>query len=330
MAEPRYKIKELRITDKEFFKECSKEELRVLVALIERGCSDPGELSAAAGVSRSRALSTLTLLEAEGVAARLESTEKDNGEKAPLINVINEESKYRQNEIDETPAIEVAGSLRDENLAMTIEEVARIMGKATLATADVRYISELYTKLGLSPEYITTLAAYLGDGKNLTGHRLRGEAERLHSQDISTLEELERYIKEQGERVAAEIEIKRVLGIYNRNLTDTERSLFRKWTEEYLYSVEIIRLAFDKTVLGTGGSLSMPYMDKIIEGWHEAGCKTVSECIALSERKKPTPEEKPDRRRRSKTAPEKPRYGDFDTDEAFRAALSRSFTDENN
>ena len=202
------------------------------------------------------------------------------------------------------------------------------MGKAALPTTDVKHITHLYSALALSPEYIISLAAYLSGKGKLTGYMLRHEAEKLTERDVSTLEELERYIKDRDEEIAAEWEIRRAIGIYNRNLTATERKYFKKWTEEFGYSTAIIRHALDLTVSGTGGNISLPYMDKIISSWHEAGCKTVLECTQHSESTKPAPETKK-ARRASKTEAPKPRYGDFDTDEAFKAALARSFSDDN-
>ena len=70
-------------------------------------------------------------------------------------------------------------------------------------------------------------------------------------------------------------------------------------------------------------------MDKVLTVWHEAGCKTVEECRALAASEKAKAEK--DRadsqaaRKKSKTEPEKPRYGDFDINDAFKAALERSY-----
>jgi DNA replication protein DnaD len=71
-------------------------------------------------------------------------------------------------------------------------------------------------------------------------------------------------------------------------------------------------------------------MDKILTEWHEAGCKTLEECRAHEEKNKADRREayKPKTKPREKEKPKPPRYGSFDVDEAFRAALKRSFSDD--
>ena len=325
MAELTYRITDKKPTDSPSFKEASVQELRALIALMESGSLTLSEICERAMISESRCRSAVALWEAEGLLTTHPCNE--SGENTTYINIIDDPSSYAKRDTNEISAIETAELIRDENLAMLIEECTVLMGKATLATRDVKFITELYCDLSLSPEYLIALAAYLKDKGKLTGANLKYEAQRLVEKDINTVEELDRYIKNAEKSNGEEWEIRRIIGIYNRNLTDTERETFRRWTEEYCYSTEIISLAFDKTVAGTGGNVSLPYMDKILSGWHEAGCKTVSDCKAHSEATKPEKGEK--RKRVSKSEAPKPRYGDFDTDEALRAALARSFTDDN-
>ena len=325
MADLTYRITNKKPTEADSFLDASADELRVLLALIESGSLTISEIAKKVGVSEPRCRSAVALWEAEGLVSGDPCNE--NSENTDYIRVIDDPSSYAKRDTAQLTSLETAELIRDENLAMLIEECTILMDKATLATVDVKNITELYTTLALSPEYVIALAAYLKDKGKLTGANLRYKAQKLVEKDISTVEELERYIKDAEKSSGEEWEIRRIIGIYNRNLTDTEREAFKKWTEEYRYSTEIISLAFDKTVSGTGGNVSLPYMDKILSGWHEAGCKTLSDCKKHSEATKPEKGER--RKRQSKTEAPKPRYGDFDTDEALRAALARSFTDDN-
>ena len=63
-------------------------------------------------------------------------------------------------------------------------------------------------------------------------------------------------------------------------------------------------------------------MDKILTAWHEAGCKTLAECVAHQGEQKSTAEEP---KRAKKSEAPKLRYGDFDIDDAFQKALNRSY-----
>jgi DnaD/phage-associated family protein len=202
------------------------------------------------------------------------------------------------------------------------------MGKPALTTEDVKNLTALVTQYALSTDYIATLAAYLASKYKLTAVRLRDRAISLVGKGIDNTEALEVYIKDREKQSSSELEFRRLLGIYNRTTTEAERRAFNKWSDEFGYSTAVVGEAYSICVMNTG-SLSVPYMDKVLTVWHEAGCKTVEECRALvaSEKAKADKEktEAPTPRKRSKTEPEKPRYGDFDINDAFKAALERSY-----
>jgi hypothetical protein len=76
----------------------------------------------------------------------------------------------------------------------------------------------------------------------------------------------------------------------------------------------------------------------LLADWHNAGCKTVEECLTRYEEvKRLRTEEEATKRETSGAKPkraraeqkQKPRYGDFDPEAALKMALSRSFFDEN-
>jgi DNA replication protein DnaD len=69
-------------------------------------------------------------------------------------------------------------------------------------------------------------------------------------------------------------------------------------------------------------------MDSVLTSWHEAGCKTVAECKAHSESHKPQKEQATEPKRRAKSAPTPPRYGEFDINTAFDNALKRSYGED--
>lgn len=317
-----YKISPLRVTGTDAFAEASREELRVLLALIE--CCGKFEcvedLAELAAVSKPRCSSALTLWEDSGVI-----TERVDG--APMITEEFEE-RLTKDEIDERPSTEVADSIRDGNLKSAIDECATLMSLATMPTADVKNITALYTQYSLSPEYIVTLAAYLAEVGKLTVRNLCNQAIRLQGTGCDTVEALESYIQNKTAESDSDWEFRRIFGIYNRNLSQSERSYFKKWSEEYGFSVAIVSEAYDKAVLNTqNGRRYMQYMDTVLTAWHNAGCKTVAECLAQSEAEKPK-QEAPEKRQSRREA-EKPRYGDFDVNEAFRLALERSYGKDN-
>lgn len=319
MKNKKFNISLATLTSSDAFSEASREELRVLLALVSsNGAVESTEkLAELAKVSRARTVAALALWEELGVIGE------------GLRTVSEEFNTENEQDVEERTSVDVADSIRDENLASMLVECAALMDKAALSTQEVKIICTLNTEYALSPEYITTLAAHLAAKGKLTAVKLREDGKRLAAKGIDTLESLEQYIIERENESADEWEIRRTLGIYNRNLTASERDYFKKWTGELGYSTSIVALAFDVCVLNTG-KLSCPYMDTLLTSWHKAGCKTIEECRSANASHKAQSDsesEKP-QRKRAKIEPEKPRYGDFNVNEAFKHALSRSFGDD--
>lgn len=323
MSSLKYRVTPLRVIGSTAFAEASKEELRVLIALTELSgnISSVASLAEAAVCSPARCRAALAFWEESGVIST------DDGE--PKI--IDEfEDRLTRGEIDEVPAVKVADSIRDDHLASMIDECARLMNQACLSNSDVKNLTALHTQYALGPEFIVALAAHLVGKGELTVRRLINEAIKLQGKGIDSLEALDEYIIEVERTSGAEWEFRRVLGIYGRNLSASERGYFKRWSEELGYSVGIVSEAYDIAVLNTKHG-DLRYMDKILTAWHEAGCKTVSECRQKIEEEK-TKRQADGRAKggkaRPKAAPETPRYGNFDINEAFNNAVARSFTDD--
>lgn len=317
MTKLNYRVNLLRITSNPAFKEASKEELRALIALTELSGKAEGakELAEAAGISLARCRSALTFWEEAGVIR------EDDG--TPSLTDEFEERLVR-GEIDEVPATEVAESIRNEDLASMIDDCAILLGQACLSNTDIKNLTALNTQYALSPDYIVTLAANLASRGSLTVRRLTGEAIKLAGKGVDNTEALDAYIKSIEESSGAEWEFRRVLGIYGRNLSPSEKGYFRKWAEEFGYSVNIVTEAYDIAALNTKNG-DVRYMDKILTEWHEAGCRTVSECRAKAESDKANLSAERTAKKHTKSKPEAPRYGEFDANDAFAKALERSY-----
>ena len=268
----KYRVSPLRICQNPSFSEASKDELRTMIALIEcdGNMVSAEALAAMAGVSVARCKSALAFWEESGVIAEDDSTPR-----------ITEEFEHRliRGEIDEEPSAQVASDIRDENLASMIDECAAMLGQACLSTGDVKNLTALYTQYKLSPEYIVTLAAHLMAGDRLSVRNLCNQGINLSNNGIIDVESLERYISDKEEGTGAEWEYRRVMGIYGRNLSPSERAYFKKWSKEFGYSTTIVEAAYDIAVLNTkSGRGDIRYMDSVLTAWFEAGCRTVSEC----------------------------------------------------
>ena len=284
MTELTFRVNLEGITDLECFKEASKDEFKILIAILS-GNGSPvtaEELSEKLGISVPRVKACITLFKESGVLIECDDT--------PLAEVEYEfEPSKKDKEKARDTKEEVARSIRENDLYEMNCDIERILEK-TLETREIERITSLYTKKGLSPEYILTLSAFLKDRRQtLTVEAIVREANKLIANGTDTLEELEIYIKEKSDEIAGEMEMRRLFGIYNRTLTRTEREHFHRWMHEYGYSVSVIGEAYDVTVAAIN-KISLPYINSILKEWYDAGCKTVEECRArVNIRKATTP-----------------------------------------
>ena len=319
-----------RVSETAEFSEASVQELRALIALYEfSGVCDEDELLLASGVSKSRLTSALALWQEAGVI--VPGAEK----KSVYGNKITEEfdTPESPDELYEETTLEVAENIRSKSLASLMDMCAAMMGKLMLSPTEVKRISGLCSQYALSEEYVAILAAHLAEKETLTVTRLVSRAIRLTEKDINTPLELEEYLAAAEREKSVFMALRKMLGIYDRKLSRTEEGYFCKWTGEYGYAAEIIGEAYDIAVMNTG-KLSFPYMDTLLSDWYSNGAATLAACRERYEEAKRIRDEEytaqTDTKKGASVAKptkkaSKPRYGDFDPEEAFKRALLRSF-----
>lgn len=91
---------------------------------------------------------------------------------------------------------------------------------------------------------------------------------------IVTHEKAEQYLTLLQESHKNENKVKKVFGISDRALIDTEKETISRWFNEYKADIEMISLAYEKTITRIG-KLSFPYINKILLSWHEKGYTSI-------------------------------------------------------
>lgn len=317
-----------RLSDKECFRDASKEELRVLLTLIsEKGeYEDADALARLSHTSRARAISSLAFWQDSGIILESDS---------PVIKDSSITEEYETDETPEKSATEIARSIKDKGLSALLSEIARLMERPMLSTSETKKIVTVYTDYALNEEYIITLAAFLKENGKLTVTKLVSDAERLAKKGLDCVEELEIYLAKRSKLSDAEWRYKRLIGIYERALSPIESEMAEKWYCVFGYTDEIIGYAFSITT-SRKNKLEIHYMDAILTSWHENGCKTLEECEAAARKfSLEWQEENAKNDATKKTAgrkkqAEKPRYGEFNVEDAFAKALMRSYGSEEN
>ena len=320
----RYRLKygRLSLIGAPVFEEASREELRVLLALIERDFDfdSEDELATAAGVTRARAGSAITLFLGEGV---IEECEND----APTISY---EFAPATKDAKEEESKKVAIAIRDNSLSSMIDACTKMLGKTTLPTTEIKKLASLNTAMALSEEYVVSLASYLCERNSLTVTRLVSMASRLQGEGITTPELLSAYLESKRQEDAYTASMRSIFGIWGRTLSPTELKYFKKWQNEFSFSSDIVEYAYGIATESIA-KLDYKYINAILTRWHEAGCRSLDEILDYEKHTTPTKEKKPDNRHRTrpKAEAEVPKYGSFDPREALAAALFRSYGDDN-
>ncbi len=319
MTEYTFKVRLDGITELDCFREATKDELKILLAIksLEDTPFCAESLADMLGVSAARIKAAITLFEESSVLVARGDT---------ILAEVEYEFEPKKEKTTENK-IKTANSLRDNHLQDLIQDMENLLEK-TLSARETERISNLYTEKSLSPEYILTLTSFLKARRNpLTVEAIVREAGKLAEKNVTALEELEIYVKEKESEIKGEMEMRRLLGIHSRSLTPSERTFFKKWLHEFGYSSVIIGEAYDICVAATG-KLSESYMDSILTGWHDAGCKTLEECrarVSIRKQEKAKKANNSSQKSKKTTEAETPKYADFNSEDALMRALERSY-----
>lgn len=312
-----YNALPLNVSGKEAYIDASKEELRVLLALIEKNGQqiEENELSAATGISKARLMSAIVYWKEAGVIREI--SEEDT-----VTQVF--EQQLRRNDLIDEGAVHIAKAIRQDNLYPLLAECERL-AERTLNSREIKDIVSLTTQYGLDDEYIGILAAHLSQTKKLYPRTLVNKAMELANRDITTPASLVSYIEDLKSENETVFAFKSIFGINDRRVSPSELKYFEKWSREYGYFTNIVGEAYDIAVMSRRTS-SPQYIDKILGDWHSHGCKTLEECRArYDESKEERKRAVKDKDKNQKAQKPKERYGNFDIDDAFERALERSY-----
>ncbi|MBR5537264.1 MAG: DnaD domain protein [Clostridia bacterium] len=146
----------------------------------------------------------------------------------------------------------------------------RILNRRELET-----LLNVYQTLGLPPEVLTLLMGDCAQRGRLTAREVEKQAYRWYDLGLDNYEQAASYLARQRERETRGAKVLSMLGIHDRLPGESEQKYIDKWAEMGVTD-ELLRLAYDKTLLGTG-RLSWPYLHKILCTWREQGFRTVKD-----------------------------------------------------
>lgn len=147
------------------------------------------------------------------------------------------------------------------------EQVESLFGKP-LSPAEQRGIITMTDWLGLPPDVILMVCDYCVSSGHKNIRYIERTAANWTDLGITTHEQAEKKINDLQQLHSWQQQVGRCFGISGRTLSENEKKYIELWFHDYGFSIEMIQLAYEKTV-DTIGKLNFKYIDKILKGWYE-------------------------------------------------------------
>jgi len=166
---------------------------------------------------------------------------------------------------------------REPELASLLEEGQAVMGKA-FTSADLDSLVALHSYYGLSLHFILTAIHYCAS----IGRRSVGYVESVcvaWLNDGVTDETIGAYVDTLRRRQTNEERVRKAFGIDDRRLIAKERDYIANWFDTLRMPLDLIVLAYEKTVENTG-KLSFAYINTILTAWSKKQIDTVEKAKA--------------------------------------------------
>ena len=294
-------------------------ELMTLVALVmsadkEGIIPDESKLSDVLPLAETEIASAVNFWRGAGV---IEYSKKEAGSNDTVVSKKSTyASAHKNGAIEKTVGVVeyLTGELADilENrseMAVFVDEAQRIVGK-TLNMNEIGIIVGLVEQYGFETDAILAILAYATKlGKK--GMRYPEKiAIGFYDEGLTSGADVCDRIQRIEASAQTIVKIKELFGAGNRELSTTEKNLFKKWTEQFGYDIDVIRHAYDITIDVKHEPLPK-YTNGILEKWHTEKLHTIEDVEKYEAKKK----EKNGQELSNKS---------YDIDDFFNAALQRS------
>ncbi|MGE4284614.1 MAG: DnaD domain protein [Clostridia bacterium] len=162
---------------------------------------------------------------------------------------------------------------QDKNIRYLYQTAQEKLDKM-LSSADIKTLYSFYDWLRLPVEVIIMLLEYCASLNKKSMRYIEKVAISWADEGINSIDKAEQYLGQVEQRKTVLHQIKKSLGIIDRSLTETEEGYILNWTNKMNLSPDLIKLAYELTISNTG-KLAFPYLNSILQSWHERGTMTV-------------------------------------------------------
>lgn len=178
--------------------------------------------------------------------------------------------------VESYSTLDVANAtLNDGEFKEIIMFVQKTLGDLPNASKQAQ-LYYLYDNLGMQSDVIMGIIAHCAAMGKTQMSYIKKTAEGIHNDGVVTYKELEAYFNAKEEYKKYESAVKRIIGAGDRALTASEAKIIKVWESEWKIPKELLEIAYERTI-ALISKPSLPYMSKILEGWHSTGINTVDE-----------------------------------------------------
>lgn len=188
--------------------------------------------------------------------------------------------KVRQTRPGYAPG-EAAGAIHNNSTLSEMVMLAQeILGK-TLNPTDTETLYWFYEGLKFSPEVILMLLEYCVSKEKRRMSYIEKVAVSWHERGITSMNAVNDHIQKESERTGYIYSIRKLFGITDRALSQSEEQFITRWQNMYMMEEDMVSHAYEQCIIQTA-KLSFPYIEKILERWHKQGIHTVEQAEADS------------------------------------------------
>ncbi len=312
-----YKSKKLGADILEPIKNADEEDVRVLLtAILLEKTSESGDvltkdICEALGIGEEEISASIKYWRGASLLTvpKKKSTQK---EEKPKVESAHKDGKIDKEKMPEYTTEELTALMKKRKITSDfIGDASRVYGKM-FNQHEVEIIVRIIDYIGFDSECVLLLLSYYSKQKKPLRY-IEKAALAFYDEGISTAKELQQKLCAMERREEVEGKIRAMFGMNSRALTTKEKKYITAWVEKMNFSIDMIRLAYDKTVDVTHEP-SPAYANGILERWYADGIDTPEKVEAADEKRE---EGKRGQVERS-----------FDSNDFFEAALRRSY--ENN
>ena len=161
---------------------------------------------------------------------------------------------------------------KDDSFRNLYDSVQRSL-KTIINPNELEILYNLYAKI--DAELLLKISEYCGENSNNPKTVVRyfeSTALGLFEKGITTAEQYDKMVDDAQKADDYEIKVKEMFALGDKKMTAKERKLIKTWVLDYNLSDDLLQEAYKRAE--KQNKVTIPYINKILETWHEQGFKT--------------------------------------------------------